>query len=75
MNKMPTVCSTILTKLAEALQDPKTTIMGGWVGGWPRISLIIRPQAQPQAWDWAWLAWAELGKNRFLHKIPKDGPN
>ena len=34
--------------------------MGG-VGGWLRITLIIR-LSQPQAGDWAW-AWAELGKN------------
>ena len=30
------------------------------MGGWPRISLIIR-LSQPQAGEWAWLAWAELG--------------
>ena len=55
------LCSTILTKFAEDLMDLKTTIMGGWVvGGWSRITLIIR-LSQPQAGDWAWLAWAELG--------------
>ena len=33
--------------------------VGGWVGGWLRIKLIIR-LSQPQAGAWAW---AELGNN------------
>ena len=38
------------------------------MGGWPRISLIIR-LSQPQAGDWAWLAWAELGNWSKSQKV------
>ena len=47
----------ITAQLVVALKDLKTTSLGGW---WSSITLIIR-LSQPQAGDWAWLAWAELG--------------
>ena len=52
MNKLDTSW-----ELAEALKDLKTTILGGWCGGW--FNSVVRLRlSQPQAGA---LAWAELG--------------
>ena len=42
------------------------------VGGWLRITLIIR-LSQPQAGAWAW-AWAELGKIKKFQRGHKCVP-
>ena len=56
------------------LETGKPTIpgclYGVWWVWWFPTAVRIR-LSQPQAGDWAWLAWAELGKKIKLRKINK----